>query len=108
MAKNAESETGGIRPNASDVSHTVSHRRSILAMTDPMPPPEVTQLWRTAAQAATIGIFVILLIGALYFGRPILLPTTSAFVVTMMLGPLSARAERLGVPTLVTAIVLAF
>ena len=48
-----------------------------------------------AAQAATVGIFVILFIVALGLaradpaaGRP------SAFVVTMMLSPLSERAER--------------
>jgi predicted PurR-regulated permease PerM len=55
---------------------------------------------------ATIGIFLILLIAALEFARPLLLPVVSAFVVTMMLGPLSARADRAGIPPLLTAIVL--
>jgi predicted PurR-regulated permease PerM len=82
------------------------HRRSLLALTDPMPPLRLARLWRTAAQAATIGIFVVLVIGALHLARPILLPATSAFVATMMLGPLSQRAQRLGIPTPVTAIVL--
>jgi predicted PurR-regulated permease PerM len=63
-------------------------------------------IWRYAAQAATIGIFVIMLIAALSLARPILLPTASAFVIAMMLGPLSTRADRHGVPTLVTALVL--
>ncbi|HEY0222910.1 MAG TPA: AI-2E family transporter [Pseudolabrys sp.] len=76
------------------------------AITDPSPVVAVASLWRTAAQAATIGIFIILLIAGLEFARPIFLPAVSAFVVTMMLGPLSTRAERAGVPTLVTAIVL--
>jgi predicted PurR-regulated permease PerM len=63
-------------------------------------------VWRVGAQAATVGIFVILLIAALNLARPILLPTASAFVIAMMLGPLSARAARHGVPTLATALVL--
>jgi predicted PurR-regulated permease PerM len=81
-------------------------RRHILAVNDPQPVANVSQLWRTAAQAATIGIFVVLLIAALYFGRPVLLPTASAFVITILLSPLSARADQLGVPSLLIALVL--
>ena len=33
-----------------------------LAVSDPQPVTEVARLWRTAAQAATIGMFVILLV----------------------------------------------
>ena len=51
-------------------------------------------------------MFIILFVVALSLARPILLPVVSAFVVTMMLGPLSARAERYHVPSLITAIVL--
>lgn len=81
-------------------------RRHVLAVNDPQPVADVSQLWRTAAQAATIGIFVVLLIAGLYFGRPVLLPTASAFVITILLTPLSVRADRLGVPSLLTALVL--
>jgi len=77
-----------------------------LAVTDPQPMPEVARFWRTAAQSATIGMFIILLVVALSLARPVLLPVASAFVVTMMLGPLSARAERYKIPSLVSAIVL--
>lgn len=80
--------------------------RSLLAITDPQPVNEVSRLWRTAAQAATIGMFLILLVVALSLGRPILLPVASAFVVSMMLGPLSARAERYRVPSLISALAL--
>jgi predicted PurR-regulated permease PerM len=80
--------------------------RATLAITDPQPVPQVSTLWRTAAQAATIGIFVILMIAGLEFARPVFLPAVSAFVVTMMLGPVSAQAVRAGVPSLVTAVVL--
>jgi len=77
-----------------------------LTVSDPQPVAEVARLWRTAAQSATIGMFVILSIIALSLARSILLPLVSAFVVTMMLGPLSARAERYRVPSLLSAIVL--
>jgi predicted PurR-regulated permease PerM len=89
-----------------EIVRTARRQRSLLAITDPLPVPQVSVLWRTAAQAATIGIFVILLIAGLELARPIFLPAVSAFVVTMMLGPLSGRAVRAGVPTLPTAIVL--
>lgn len=79
--------------------------RPPLELSEPSPPAP-GQVWRVSAQAATIGLFVMALIAALYLGRPILLPIVSAFVVTMMLGPLSARADRAGIPSLVTAIVL--
>jgi predicted PurR-regulated permease PerM len=77
-----------------------------LAVTDPQPMPEVARFWRTAAQSATIGMFIILLVVALSLARPVLLPVASAFVVTMMLGPLSARAESHKIPSLLSAIVL--
>jgi predicted PurR-regulated permease PerM len=81
-------------------------RRAVLGVNDPQPVAEVSRVWRTTSQVATIGIFLILLIAALEFARPLLLPVVSAFVVTMMLGPLSSRAERVGIPSLLTAIVL--
>jgi predicted PurR-regulated permease PerM len=77
-----------------------------LAVSDPQPMTEVARFWRTAAQSATIGMFIILLVVALSLARPVLLPVASAFVVTMMLGPLSARAERYKIPSLLSAIVL--
>ena len=61
---------------------------------------------RGPVQWAIVGIFVILSVVALSLARPILLPVVAAFVVTMMLSPLSARAERHGVPALVQAILL--
>jgi predicted PurR-regulated permease PerM len=77
-----------------------------LAVSDPQPMTEVARFWRTAAQSATIGMFIILLVVALSLARPVLLPVASAFVVTMMLGPLSARAERYKIPSLISAIAL--
>ena len=78
----------------------------LLGITDPSPVPGVRALWRAAAQAATIGIFVLLGIAALYFARPILLPATTAVVIGLMLGPVSSRADRAEIPIILTAIVL--
>jgi predicted PurR-regulated permease PerM len=61
---------------------------------------------RAAGQTATIGIFVLLLIGALWFARPMLLPATTAIVIGLMLGPLSAQDDRLRIPSTITAIVM--
>ncbi|MBV9260289.1 MAG: AI-2E family transporter [Pseudolabrys sp.] len=58
------------------------------------------------AQAATIGIFVILTIAALSLARQVLLPAAAATVIGLMLGPLSNRADRLGIPSLISAIAL--
>jgi predicted PurR-regulated permease PerM len=80
--------------------------RFALTVSDPQPMTEVARFWRTAAQSATIGMFVILLIVGLSLARPLLLPVASAFVVSMMLGPLSARAERYNIPSLLSAIIL--
>ena len=77
-----------------------------LSVKDPQPMAEVAYFWRMAAQSATIGMFVILAVVALSLARSLLLPVASAFVVAMMLGPLSARAERYRIPSLVTAIIL--
>lgn len=69
-------------------------------------PLAATRAWRGAAQVATIGIFVILLIAALYLARPIALPVVAAFVIAMLLSPLSERADSYRIPTALTAIVL--
>ena len=44
-----------------------------LAVNDPQPMAEVARFWRTAAQSATIGMFIILLVVALSLARPLLL-----------------------------------
>ncbi len=62
--------------------------------------------WGLAAQVSVCGIFFIVFIAALDLARPILLPATFALVVGLMLGPLAARGDRAGVPSLVTAMVL--
>jgi len=84
----------------------VRERHFPLVISDPQPVAKVETIWRTSAQAATIGIFLILLIAAIEYGRPILLPTMAAFVLGMMLGPLSNSATKHGIPPIASAIVL--
>ena len=85
---------------------SIGARRFPLVITDPQPLPKAEIIWRTAAQIATIGIFLIALIAAVEYGRPILLPIVSAFVLGMMLSPLSNMAARAGIPSFLTAIIL--
>ncbi len=104
-------KTARRRPERSDAERSDTDRRFrgarfALAVSDPQPVAEVARFWRTAAQSATIGMFVILVVVALSLARPMLLPVASAFVVAMMLGPLSAHAERHRVPSLLSALVL--
>lgn len=70
------------------------------------PVASIDHFWTGAARAATVGIFCILAVAAIELARPVLLPAVSGVVVGMMLGPLSARAARLGVPSPVTALAL--
>jgi predicted PurR-regulated permease PerM len=84
----------------------VRERHFPLVISDPQPVAKVETIWSAAAQVATIGIFLIVLIAAIEYGRPILLPTMSAFVLGMMLGPLSNRATKIGIPSLASALFL--
>jgi len=81
-------------------------RRFPLVITDPKPLDTVGGIWAPAAQISVIGIFFLLSIVAIDYGRPILLPVVSAFVVGTMLGPLSTLAARAGIPSIVSAVVL--
>ncbi len=69
-------------------------------------PIEVTTTMSVTAHGAVIGIFVLMLIAAFSLARPILIPAVLAFVLTLTLGPLSVRAERMGLPNVATAVLL--
>ncbi|HZP78979.1 MAG TPA: AI-2E family transporter [Pseudolabrys sp.] len=88
------------------VDQAANEQRALFVLDDARPVKDVALMWRTGSQAAVIGIFLIALIAGLNEARPLLLPITSAFIVGLMLGPLSSSAQRHGVPTVVTAIVL--
>ena len=77
-----------------------------LVLQDPQPIENVDDVWPWIAQVATIGIFLLLLVTALYFGRVLLLPIVVAVVVGQTLAPLVSRAAKRGVPRLLTAALL--
>src|SRR5262249_54028146 len=68
--------------------------------------PRLDEVWSSAAQAATIGIFVILLGATFYFCRPILRPVLAAMVVGMTFGPVVKAAARRGLSPWLTALAL--
>src|SRR5665647_2517694 len=70
------------------------------------PVRSVASFWRIAAQAATVGIFLLLFGAFLDLARALLLPVTAAFVIGTMLGPISARAATHRIPQWLTALVL--
>ena len=80
--------------------------RHALIISDPQPLPSTDDVWSSAAQMSTIGIFGILLVTCLYFGRPIVMPVAAAILIGMTFAPLMKRARDLGVSPWVTAIVL--
>ena len=50
------------RVEKADTTREARHARFALSVRDPQPVTEVARFWRTAAQAATIGMFLILLL----------------------------------------------
>lgn len=89
-----------------DARSTAPDRRAPLIAGEPKPLESVGTFWRVAAQVSTIGIFLLLFGVMLDLARAVLLPTVSAFVIGTMLGPVSARAERHGIPPWLSATVL--
>jgi predicted PurR-regulated permease PerM len=83
-----------------------ARRQFALEIEDAQPPSLMPRAWRSAAQAATVGIFTVLFFVALSLAKAIILPVTAAFVVTLMLSPLSERADLYRVPQWLTALVL--
>jgi predicted PurR-regulated permease PerM len=77
-----------------------------LTISDPAPVESVDDLWASAAQMATIGIFLIVLGMCFHFCRPILLPVLAAVVVGMTLAPAVKAAARYGISPWLTAIAL--
>ncbi len=69
-------------------------------------PSSVDDFWRMAARVAVVGIFVLLFGAFLVLARTVLLPVTAAFVIGIMLGPISDRASARGIPQWLSALVL--
>ena len=62
--------------------------RHALVISDPLPVDNLRNMWASAGQAATIGIFLLLFGAFLYIGHAILLPILAAAVVALTLAPL--------------------
>jgi predicted PurR-regulated permease PerM len=80
--------------------------RHALVISDPLPVENVKNVWVSAGQAATIGIFLLLFGAFLFIGRAILLPILAAAVVALTLAPLVKTAKRLGISPWITGLVI--
>jgi predicted PurR-regulated permease PerM len=83
-----------------------SDRRPRLAVRHPRPLGDPADLWRFAAQGATLGIFTLMFGAFLYFAQSILLPIVSAVVIGTMLARLAGYLARYGVPRWASAVAL--
>jgi predicted PurR-regulated permease PerM len=81
-------------------------RRDALIINDPQPVASIGEIWGSAAQMATVGIFVLLLVTCLYFCRPILLPALAAVLIGTTFAPIIKHAGNHGVPSWASAVVL--
>jgi predicted PurR-regulated permease PerM len=57
-------------------------------------------------KTAVIGIFLIMIVGVLYFGKGLVLPVTLAFLLALVLLPVVRALRRRGIPEGVTAVAL--
>jgi len=80
--------------------------RDGLIINDPQPIEDSSSVWGSAAQVATVGIFVLLAGVCLYLCSPVVLPTTAALVIGLTLAPLVTRAKNIGIPSWISAVVL--
>jgi predicted PurR-regulated permease PerM len=65
---------------------------------NPRPFEDTASFWRVMAQMATIVMAIIIFGAFLYVARALLVPLLAALVVSLTLGPLSARAVKAGWP----------
>ena len=63
-------------------------------------------LWTGASRVATIGIFILILLAALHYAQPVVMPVVLALVFGIVLTPLLTWAKRLGVPHWLSALLI--
>ena len=80
--------------------------RHALVISDPTPVENVSNMWASAGQAATIGIFLLLFGAFLYVGHAFVLPVLAAAVVALTLAPLVKSPERCGIPPWITGLLI--
>jgi predicted PurR-regulated permease PerM len=81
-------------------------KKHALLISDPQPLQSSGHAWLSAAQVSVVGIFTILLVTALYFARPIVLPVAAAVLIGMTFAPVMKRTREAGVSPWISAIVL--
>ena len=82
-----------------------AQKRYALVINDPQP-DSIDNIRQSAAQIATIGIFLLLLGAGLYVGQSLLLPILTAMVIGATLNPLVKLASRYGISPWITSVVL--
>jgi predicted PurR-regulated permease PerM len=80
--------------------------RHALVITDPVPVDGAQNIWASAGQAATVGIFLLLFGAFLYIGHAILLPILAAAVIALTLAPLIKAAKDRGISPWISGIVI--
>ena len=80
--------------------------RHALVISDPTPVDNVHNIWASAGQAATIGIFLLLLGAFLYIGHAFILPVLAAAIVALTLAPLIKLAKDRGIPTWISGLLI--
>jgi predicted PurR-regulated permease PerM len=80
--------------------------RFALVIRDPRPIENVSDLWLPSTQAATVGIFLLLTVAALYLCRSLLIPIVTAIVIGATLSPFAERAAARGVPRWLSALLV--
>jgi predicted PurR-regulated permease PerM len=71
-----------------------------------LPVPAVRPLLPPSVHAAIVGIFLILLVAALYLARAVVLPLVLAVLLSLTAAPLVRRLARYGIPPAVSAVLL--
>jgi len=89
-----------------DAARARREARYALEIHDPEPLASIEDVWTTASQMATVGIFLLLLVACLYFCRPILLPILTALLIGTTFAPVIKAANARGVSPWLSAIVL--
>jgi predicted PurR-regulated permease PerM len=70
----------------------------------PRPPEPIAMSAKGALRIAIIGIFLIMLVGALYFAQDLIIPISLAFMLSVLLSPIVRAFARIGVPEGVSAV----
>jgi predicted PurR-regulated permease PerM len=81
-------------------------RRYALVINDATPVANTDDVWTSAGQIATIGIFIILAIGFLYLTKAFMLPLVAALIIGTTLAPLVKYADRRGMSSWMAALLL--